>query len=369
METLMQRTDTNTVGRFPETGLYLAKYSMGVAVMMLPFFLIGHLLTLLTGYPADGFSLFYQLSVGFAGVVYALVGLFLLKRVLQRFFAPWVVVVTLLGVLLGTNMFNYASFDSTFSHAFSFCLFALLLYILPHWYQSMSYRNSLLLAAVCGLIILVRVPNGLVWLFVPFFGITGLENLKERVRFFWQHKILLLLMVLTIFLIQLPQILYWHFITGHWLVNSYQSEGFRFWQEPHLWGVLFGEQRGLFVWSPVLLLCIPGLWFMANKVQPFFLPTIIYLPILLYLTASWHDQGLGATYGQRLWIDSLSILALPLASLLAALRWKTERIAVTVLVGLLIMLSLTQTFRYWQGEIDPYKPTWEEYFSVVEKRN
>jgi hypothetical protein len=105
---------------------------------------------------------------------------------------------------------------------------------------------------------------------------------------------------------------------------------------------------------------------MARKAQPYFLPTIVYLPLLLYLTASWNDQGLGATYGQRLWVDSLSILALPFASLLATLRWKTAKVAVTTLAGVLIILSLTQTFRFWQGSINVYNPTWEEYVSVGE---
>lgn len=366
LETLMQRLDTNTVGRFPETGRYLIKYSMGVAVMMLPFFVIGHLLTLLTGYPVDGFSLFYQLSVGFAGLLYASIGLFLLKRILEDYFNPWIVFTTLICILFGTNLFHYTVFDSTFSHAFSFCLFTLLLYLLPKWYQNISFQNSLLLALICGMIILVRIPNGLVWVFIPLFGLSSLKELKERLFLFWKKKSYLAWMILVIIIIQLPQLLYWYFITGQWMVNSYQHEGFRFWKEPHVWGVLFGEQRGLLVWAPILALCIPGLWVMRHKVQSYFLPTMVFLPILLYLTASWHDQGLGATYGQRLWIDSLSILALPLASLLSILHSKRTRITVIALIGFLILLSLTQTFRYWQGEIHPYNPTWQEYLAVLE---
>lgn len=57
------------ISRYPETGKYLDKYPLGAALMMVPFFLLAHGLTLGLGQPADGFSLLYQSLVSMGGGV------------------------------------------------------------------------------------------------------------------------------------------------------------------------------------------------------------------------------------------------------------------------------------------------------------
>ena len=52
------------------TKKYLNKYTIGESVMILPFFIFGHLLSIIFKYPADGFSLLYQLFVGLAGLFF-----------------------------------------------------------------------------------------------------------------------------------------------------------------------------------------------------------------------------------------------------------------------------------------------------------
>jgi hypothetical protein len=370
MQTRYQRAQfspSNSYGISPyqDTDRYLNKYSIGVAVMMLPFFLVGHILTLVTGPPTDGTTIFYQFAVGMAGVWYALLGLLLLKKALERCFSRAAVLLTLVCVLFGTNLFHYATFDVTFSHAFSFCLFAALLFLLPRWYAKPSFRTTALLALVCGLVVLVRVPNIIVWLFVPLYGIIRIGDVRERLDFFLAHRAQMLALGGMVLVILLPQVLYWYYITGHWLLNPYQSEGFRYYLEPHIFGTLFGIQRGLFVWSPVLLLVMPGLWLLRRQASAYLLPILLYLPLITYIIASWHAQGYGASYGHRVFVDSLSILAFPLAAFFDSLRSTLARTAVTILVSLLIGLSLTHTWQYWQGEIDEYRPTWREYTAIA----
>ncbi len=64
----------------------LTKYSSGLAVMEMPFFLAAHALARPLGFDADGFSKPYQMAVAVGGLSAAIVGLFFLRRFLRRFF-------------------------------------------------------------------------------------------------------------------------------------------------------------------------------------------------------------------------------------------------------------------------------------------
>ena len=74
--------------RWPGTGRWVNPHPMGVAVLALPFYLVGDTLTRLLDYPAEGFSFFYRHSAGLAGAAYLVAGLFFLRRLLGRHFPP-----------------------------------------------------------------------------------------------------------------------------------------------------------------------------------------------------------------------------------------------------------------------------------------
>ena len=175
--------------RYPATGRYLIKYPMGTAVLMFPFFLLGHLLAPLVGSSPDGFSLVYQFAVGIASVFYMLAGLVLLFKILIRYFSPKVVAATLLSLFLGTNLLAYAAVELSLSHIYTFFLICLLLFLVPRWYADPSIINTFFLGIVSGLIPLVRNPNVIFLVFLPLYGITNWESLKEEGPFFMAGKI------------------------------------------------------------------------------------------------------------------------------------------------------------------------------------
>ncbi|RYD72714.1 MAG: hypothetical protein EOP53_21420 [Sphingobacteriales bacterium] len=91
---------------------------MGTAISYLPFFAIGHAIAHITKYPEDGYSKPYQMMVFLAGMTYAFLGLLVLRKALLHFFADNIVAWVLLGVALGTNLYNYAAVDPGMSHSF-----------------------------------------------------------------------------------------------------------------------------------------------------------------------------------------------------------------------------------------------------------
>src|SRR5260221_136353 len=80
----------NGINKYENTGNYLDKYPIGVAIMMSPFFLMGHVTSLIVhnfvpSIEADGyFSPFYHIFVSLGGTFYMLLGLFILKRILDN---------------------------------------------------------------------------------------------------------------------------------------------------------------------------------------------------------------------------------------------------------------------------------------------
>ena len=69
------------------SGNFVMKYSCGLAVQYLPFFLAAHALAPALGYPADGFSRPYQAAIGWGSLLIALIGLWLLRKNLLRYFS------------------------------------------------------------------------------------------------------------------------------------------------------------------------------------------------------------------------------------------------------------------------------------------
>src|SRR5262245_14545079 len=153
--------------RWQETRRWANPHPIGVAVMLVPFFGAAHVLTTWSNLPPDGFSLYYQHAAGLGGLCAFVLGVMALCRFLLRYFTSGVVLATLVTIILGTNLFHYATFDSTFSHAFSFLLITLLLDLTDRWWQNPTWATSLWLSIVAAFVFLTRHPNIVFWCVIP----------------------------------------------------------------------------------------------------------------------------------------------------------------------------------------------------------
>ena len=147
-----------------KTGKYVSKMTMGLAVLYSPFFLTAHFLSESLGYPADGYSIPYRIALIISSVVYAAIGFIFLIRLLRKYFARGTIAVTILAIGLGTNLYFYTTLEPAMSHAYSFFLFAIFIFLVDAWVEKQNWINSLLIGLVGGLIILVRPSNGIILL-------------------------------------------------------------------------------------------------------------------------------------------------------------------------------------------------------------
>jgi hypothetical protein len=354
--------------RYPETGYYVGK-SMGIAILILPFFLAGHLLAPLLGSSMDGFSVVYQLSVILSNIFYMSLGLLILSKILLKYFSPNVVMATIISVFLGTNFLACATTMVSLNHIYSFFLICLMVYLIPHWYNNPSPSNTLFLALISGMIFLVRNNNASILIFIPLYGIIDKTTLKERLYFFWKYKNRMLLLTGSFLLILLPQLITLSIAANKFALNSYPRPEERFYFfSPQVINVLFGPHRGLFIWSPILLFSILGFFKMDYTVKLYRLPIIVCLLLQLYIVSSWYDWALGWGFGHKAFVDTMGMFTLPLASFYGNLKEKVGQKAVAILSFILITFCFYSFLQFFQG-IFPVQITWQNYIAALLKQD
>ena len=355
--------------RWPGTGRWMNPHPMGVAVLSMPFFLVGHALTRWSNLSPDGFSLYYQLVTAAAGVFYLALGLWFLRGLLRRRFSPGVTLATLVAITWGTNLFHYGTFDSSFSHVFSFCLFVATLFVTPLWLESPTLGRSVAVGTVAGLVVLTRHSNAVLLAFAALYGITGVSELRGRVAFLRAHWHKALLVGATAGLLVLPQLVMYRLATGQWIASPYGSLGWFDFGSPRILQVLFSPQKGLLFWSPVLVFSVAGFAFLPRAMPEIVLPLAIVLPLDLYLIASWPDWQFGGSYGHRAFTDILPVFAVGMAAFFSRVRGTRLAVAVGIVVTLAVALSIAQMLQYWLGIIPFSDTTWDLYRSIFLRFN
>jgi hypothetical protein len=347
---------------YPGTGYIVDKYTAGVALLQLPFFLVAHVAAHLLGYDMHGYSTPYQVGVLVASTTYAVIGLIFTYKLLTSYFAKLPTLLTIACLLLGTNLFHYATYDASFSHVYSFCLVAVFAYLVLGR-RELTKTTSLLAGLALGLIVLTRVPNAiLLLLFVWKVATTLWRGRRPSVRSVIINSVIFALSALVAFS---PQMAYWYRTTGHVFVYSYQGESFDF-LHPQLLNYLFSVSKGLFFWSPVLLLTVVGLVMSARRVHQragarpldFVLPVSLVIAVHVYVCSSWWAWDYGGSYACRPVVDVLSLYMLPTAAFFSVLVKK--KAVVWVAVGLVLVglfaVNAGLMYSYWRSFI-PFRGT------------
>ncbi len=346
-----------------ENGRYLGRMTMGLAVMYAPFFLVSHAIATPLGYESDGYSPPYKFALVASAVFYLGLGLFFLRKVLKKYFPDMVVALTLLLIALATNVYFYSIIEPAMSHVYSFCLFAAFLYFLQKWLERKSLKDTLLLGFIIGMIALVRPNNIIILILIPLWEVASWKAMKERSDFLMSSWKKVLVMAAMTFLVILPQLIYWKYVTGHFLYYTYNDEGF-FFNNPQFLHGLFSYRKGWLIYTPVMIFSILGFITLYLKFRRLFFPVLIFTLINLYIVFSWWNWWYGGSFGQRSLIESYALLSIPLASLNAWIikrKWMTQAVFFLI-AGFFIFLNIYQTHQYYIGSINWAGMTKEAYW-------
>lgn len=339
-----------------EQNKMIDKYTSGIAILILPFFLIAHFLASLQGC-ADGFGPVYQQMLNFTGPFYALLGLLLLYRFLRNYVEHFAAFASCILIFAGTNLYYYAIADGFMSHVYSFFLFALTLYSTKN-YKLSGHKTkwAAVIFASAFFILLIRPTDIIILLLLPFLDFENLKKVWQFIRSFITIKKILSAVVLFL-LIFVPQMIYWKFAYGSYITYSYGSEGFDYLACPKIVEILFSTNNGLILYNPLYLVLIVSMLILAVRKYKTGLPFLIITGIALYLTASWGCWYYGCSFGMRPMVQYTAVMAFPFAIMLDRLRFK--KILLTVLIFFFLVLTYFSLNLVYVFERCSYCETWD----------
>ncbi len=334
------------------------KYFCGLSLMQAPFFAMGHMIAGVTGARQDGFSPPYQWAIALSPLFYVLITLLLLRTVLLRYFSDVVVAVTVILLVLATNAIQYISVDNAQTHGYLFALYAAQLYFTQRWHERPSAWKAMAIGGLIGLATVSR-PTEALMLFIPLLWHT---HEKEAARVKWTlvraHLPHVALAALAGFIAFFPQLLYWKVVTGSWVYDVGSKWDFL---NPH-WRVLFGGEKGWFIYTPITILMVLGLFFMRGR--PWRKSVLVFTLLNTWVIIAWHDWHYGGSYSSRALVQGHPVLALPFAALLErsyTSRWRWPALA---LCSYLLIVNLFQIKQYNNTVIHYDRMNFAAYWAV-----
>jgi hypothetical protein len=354
--------DHNPVGDWvpssrTERGLRSNHWSVGPACFWSLAVVPGHLgMVALNGcglsWPADGYTLPYQLLVGVATLAASFLGLGFLYGICRHFARPGRAALAAAFLTLGTTIVFYGAIEVTMAHGLGAVAVAGLIWFWLNTYGSNRPGRWLLVGGLVGVAALMR------WQLVTFALLPAGECLLACLR--RKKQVLGLgLAALGAAVAFLPQVIAWHAVYGHWLVTPVATA--HNWLCPSWGQVLTSTDRSLFYWTPLTLLALLG--FVPFGRQPAGGPVDVPVPgkgeqaalllaafvLQVYVTASLWGEAvqLGVSFGLRHFTESVVALGPGLALLLE--RAPRRRFLILGGLGCLLVgwnLLLISQYRY-----------------------
>lgn len=345
------------------------KTTMGLSVLWLPFFGAGHLAAHLTGADTGGYSEPYKFFLLVSALFYLFIGLIYLRKILLASVSDKVAALVLSGFAFATNLYWYSLFQSTMSHVYSFALITTFIWYSMKWGEAGSKQHKTLsamrLGLLIGLISLIRPTNVIIALFFILYGISSIREMQNRITGLARDYSYLFVMALVAVLVWVPQMIYWKEMTGQWVYFSYGGDEGFFFNHPAIIEGLFSFRKGLLIYTPLLIFAFAGLIILWKKKSSYTLAIAAFLPLNIYIIFSWWCWWYGGGFGQRAFIDSYALMAIPAAALLqfaftTGKKWLKG--GLVALWSLLFMLGIYNNIQYYYGAIHWDSMTKEAYF-------
>ena len=317
------------------TGLIGNKYPIGMALTLLPAFLIGHVAALATGnsLPADGYSWPYQIAC----VAWIQFLCWLTVRRIDRILtermhiSPGAAVWGIMVVVLGTPYLYYNIREPFMAHAVStfWCTELVAVAVTPSITAGAAWPRlafSAAMAVVCR-------PTNLFLLPVLAFGVV------RRVQADGWRTTLRALPLTAVALVPIGlQMMTWRILYGSWLTYSYSDDERFLWAHPVLLQTLFSSRAGLFFWSPLLLLAVAAL--LRRVRDPLIGCWLLGASMLWYANSSWHCWWFGETFGARAFLELTALFGVGFGLLFTTIRDRPRLAATVAALAIVINVML-----------------------------
>ena len=337
------------------------KYYCGTALAQLPFFfgtwLFYH------GDGSKGWGKPYRIAISLAAIFYLLAGLWFLMKLLRFYKIPETIIsLVLVAAVFGTHLFYYTIGEPGMSHVYSFAFVAMFLYLGKRLFLQPAV-GSWQLAAVFAFTILIRPVNGLIILVLPFLA-GNIETITAAARAYFRKPIIPGISLLVLFIIISPQLIIYKIASGNFFLYAYKNEGFNF-SEFNFFPMLFSFRKGLFLYTPLLLIALFGLVSVWKRSRFEFYSMLFFLVILNYILSSWWMWWYGGSFSSRVYVEFIPVFMLLLGILFMDIKQPWMKRLFTTFVLLLVVFCQLQTYQYRKGAIHWDSMTREKYFESV----
>lgn len=342
-----------------EEGRRYNKCFPGVALVQSPAFLMGLLASHLAGQATAGYSDISLIFVILNGWIFGLLGLWLMY-LNMRFFTQdeFALCSAHFAIAFATFLFFYLTAAPSFSHVYSFAILNLFVFLVLKIREQEKAKFFLFLGLTLGLIFIIRPTNVLVVFFIFFL----LGSKEAVIQFFrdlfsrYGRNFLLGTIGFALVVSTLPLLWYWQ--SGHWVLWSYDGEGFYF-DNPQFFKSLFSYHTGIFIHMPMLLISMFFLFFFGLKRKWYLASWMGYFVLLVYIISSWWISDYGSALSNRAFSEHLFIFAFPLAMGFEKLRNKSF---IFVLIGVLTAYTAMRTYQHISGIFPTQRFTQETFW-------
>lgn len=209
------------------------------------------------------------------------------------------------------------------------------------------------------------------------YGVRDLKTLKDRI-----HTVLGMKRVIPIVTAGLctiiPQLAYWYSQTGHLMVYSYGDNESFYWSKPEILNFLFSVRKGLFFWSPILLISMAGMVYAYKRKDKLYFGLTMFFLADVYVSSAWWSWSYGGSYGQRVVVDFMCVFAIFIAYLFKGAEEKRKKsvymgirkyAAEGILYGycaICVTLNGINMLAYWHGIIPWDGATWQDIRNVFD---
>ena len=311
--------------QYTPTGHLDNHFSIGPAILWSPFLVVAHLCVLsydavLGGrVPADGFSKPYVLTMALGTALYGFIALWISFRIARKYLAEeWAFLATL-GIWFASSLPVYMYFNPSWSHAHSAFVVALFVWYWDHTRNGRSWPQWLILGVIGGLMMDVYYPNAIFLLFPLLESLAvywhSLSRGDRRAfgGLFLQNAVFAGVVFVAFF----PTLLTKKIIYGSYLNFGYREHWY--WSSPALLRVSFSAEHGLFSWTPIVVLALVGLFFLARHDRNLSFISMFTCAAYIYFIGCFENWNGGSSFGSRYCIPLTVLFVIGLAGLFHSL--------------------------------------------------
>jgi hypothetical protein len=353
-----------------EKGEPMYFFLFGMSLFYSIFFFIGHFSAGIGGFPQDGFSDPYQISLVFGCMLYTFIGLYYLRKIMLYFSNERSTAIVLVMIVLGTNYAHHMTIKNLETVNVLFMLAALVIWNTIQWHLDYKLKNLLVISIGLILMALVK-PSEILFAFFPIlFGIKNRHSFRSKWEIIKSLRRQFYIAISAALFIALPQAGYWFYKTGKPIYDTYKNAGVGLdFLSPHIWNTLFSFRKGWLIYTPIMIFALIGFRQLYRTNKGVFIPVFGTFICSFFIVASWTEWWYGAGFSIRPMITYYTLLSIPLAFFIDSLAAQKRLYQCGISIILLFFIFLNQ-FQWWQLRnyiLEPYRTTKEYYLATFLK--